>query len=76
MGKLSTSRPVRFIQGKKLPAANELRYGGPQSRYGHYGEDINLLFRVGIEPRFQLCAARLGTIIFYKRLKCVLILYS
>jgi hypothetical protein len=51
--------PSDLSRGKKLPVSTELRYGGPQSHSAHFGEDIQLLTQLGIEPRFQLCAARL-----------------
>jgi hypothetical protein len=51
--------PSNLSRGKKLPVSTELRYGVPQSRSGHFGEDIHLLTQLGIETRFQLCAARL-----------------
>lgn len=51
--------PSDLSRGKKLPVSTELRYGGPQSRSGHFGEDTHVLTQLGIEPRFQLCAARL-----------------
>ena len=31
----------------------------PSCRSGHFGENIHFLTRLGIEPRVQVCAARL-----------------
>jgi len=37
-GKWSTSRPGRFIPGKEVRHPLNKRLGGPQSRYGRFGE--------------------------------------
>lgn len=51
-GKWLASRPFRFIRGK-IPryTMNKWKTSGPQSRYGPFGQDRNILSLSQIKPQ-------------------------
>lgn len=52
LGEWPTSRPGRFTSEQTVPVTNlNRRLGGPRSRSGRNGEEINLLTLLGTEPR-------------------------
>jgi len=44
--------PDRFTSRKEPRYPLNRRLGGPQSRYGRFGEKTNFLHMLGFEPRF------------------------